>query len=41
MKRRDMFCQGDFTIESSPNNGYQVSIEFPIKENVKEKIKVK
>ena len=41
MKRRSMLFQGDFTLESSPNNGCQISIEIPIKENVKEKIKVK
>ena len=41
MKRRAMLFKGDFNLESSPNKGCQVSIEIPIQENIKEKIKVK
>lgn len=40
IKRRAMLFKGDFTLESSPNNGCQVSIEIPINENLKEKVKV-
>lgn len=37
IKRRTMLFKGDFNLESAPNKGCQISVEIPIKENLKEK----
>lgn len=38
MKRRAMLFQGDFSLQSSHDNGCEIVINIPLKENVKEKI---
>lgn len=38
MKRRAMLFKGDFSLVSSPNNGCEIIINIPLKENIKEKV---